>query len=255
MDQQASNAAVSSERTVSVKLTSRNYLFWRTQLVPFLSGQGLFGFVDGTYPCPSVAPAVAVSPGATVVESVVPDPSVARAAWLQQDQAVLSKLISSLSKEVMHHAVGRTTSRQVWTAIERALGSTTRARILRLLGQLQNLRQGTESVADYLGRAQVIVEDLALGGRHVSLDDKNLYVFRGLRSEYRPLAATLTTGEPVSLTELADFLVAHEFICADDGAVGGPSGPAAMAVQRGGRSGGRNGRGGRGRGQRGRGRG
>ncbi|XP_019189404.1 PREDICTED: uncharacterized protein LOC109183797 [Ipomoea nil] len=267
MDQQASNAAVSSERTisvpgvtaptanlslsathhfVSVKLTSRNYLFWRTQLVPFLNGEGLLGFVDGTYPCPSVAPVIAVSPDATVVESAGPDPSVARAAWLQQDQAVLSMLISSLSEEVMHHAVGRSTSRQVWLAIERALGSTTRARILRLLGQLQSLQQGTKSVADYLGRALVIVDDLALAGHHVSLDDQNLYVFRGLRSEYRPLAATLTTGESVSLTELADFLVAHEFICANDGAVGGSSGPAVMVVQRGGRSGGRNSRGGRG---------
>ncbi|XP_019159683.1 PREDICTED: uncharacterized protein LOC109156286 [Ipomoea nil] len=238
---QASNAAASSERTisvpgvspptttlslsaahhfVSVKLTSRNYLFLRTQLVSFLSGQGLLGFVDGTYPCPVAVLAVASSPDAAVVDSVVPDPSLACAAWLQQDQAVLSMLISSLSEEVMHHAVGRS-----------------------------NSRQGSESIADYLGRAQVIVEDLALAGRSVPLDDQNLYVFRGLRPEYRPLAATLATGDPVSLTEIADFLVAHEFIYADASAAGGLPGPAAMAVHRGGHNGGRNGQnGGRGRG-------
>lgn len=35
-----------------IKLTTRNFLFWRTHLVPFLRGQNLLGFVDGLIPCP-----------------------------------------------------------------------------------------------------------------------------------------------------------------------------------------------------------
>nr|GMC64405.1 chromatin target of PRMT1 protein-like [Ipomoea batatas] len=42
----------SAHHFVSLKLSSRNYLLWRMQMVPFLSGQGLLGFVDGTLPCP-----------------------------------------------------------------------------------------------------------------------------------------------------------------------------------------------------------
>nr|GMC96087.1 eukaryotic translation initiation factor 3 subunit F-like [Ipomoea batatas] len=46
------------------------------------------------------------------------------------------------------------------------------------LGQLQGLRQGCESVADFLGRAQVLVEDLALASRPITLDDHKLYIFK-----------------------------------------------------------------------------
>ena len=38
---------------VTVKLTKDNYLLWKTQIVPYLRGQRLFGFVDGTISCPS----------------------------------------------------------------------------------------------------------------------------------------------------------------------------------------------------------
>lgn len=87
----------------------------------------------------------------------------------------------------MHLAIGQSTSRQLWLAIKRSLGSSTRARTLWLLGELQGLRQGGQSISDYLNRAQILVEDLALADRPVSLDDQNLYVFRGLRAVIRPL--------------------------------------------------------------------
>nr|GMC82660.1 uncharacterized protein LOC109150755 [Ipomoea batatas] len=38
---------------VSIKLTSTNFLFWKAQLILFLRGQNLYGFVDGTHPCPT----------------------------------------------------------------------------------------------------------------------------------------------------------------------------------------------------------
>ncbi|XP_019167837.1 PREDICTED: protein argonaute 2-like [Ipomoea nil] len=103
----------------------------------------------------------------------------------------------------------------------------------------------------------MLVEDLALAGRPVTLDDQNLYVFRGLRPELRPLGAPLTRGAPVTLTELSDYLVSQEFICADDGGA-----LVAMAARRGrggrgagGQSRGNSDSGGGGRGRHGRGRG
>jgi len=38
---------------VTIKLTKDNYLFWKTQIVPYLRGQRLFGFVDGIISSPS----------------------------------------------------------------------------------------------------------------------------------------------------------------------------------------------------------
>ncbi|XP_019191799.1 PREDICTED: uncharacterized protein LOC109186294 [Ipomoea nil] len=127
-----------------------------------------------------------------------------------------------MTEEVMYLAVGRNTSRDVWQSITAALGSSTRARCLNLLGQFQALRQGNSSPAEYLGRAQLLVEDLALAGRPVSLDEQNLFVFRGLRPEFRAMAASLTvSGNPITIPQLSDFLQAQEFILADDFSVPG----------------------------------
>ncbi|XP_019191193.1 PREDICTED: uncharacterized protein LOC109185693 [Ipomoea nil] len=220
----------SARHFVSLKLTIHNYLFWRTQMLPFLEGQGLIGFVDGTLAC---------STGAAPVESTAESSGAAASGasasaseqWRRQDKVILSLLISSLSDEMMHMAVGRSTPRALWLAIEQELGSATRSRALRLLGELQALSQGESSVSDYLGRARMLVEDLALAGRPITLDVQNIYVFRGLRPELRPLIAPLTRGSPVTLSEHSDYLTSQEWICAAGG--GGVGSPAVMAVNRG----------------------
>ncbi|XP_019167818.1 PREDICTED: uncharacterized protein LOC109163524 [Ipomoea nil] len=206
------NSLSSAHHFVSLKLTSHNYLFSRTQMLPFLEGQGLLGFIDGSLQYPVTAPASAIDAAASTADSLkAASELVARqVAWRRQDKAILSLLIPSLSEETMRFAVGRSTSRQLWLTIEQSLASSSRSRALRLFGELQALRQGDSSIAYYIGRAQLLVDDLALAGRDVTLDDQNLYVFHGLRSEFRPLVATLARGAAVPLAEVADFLVSQE---------------------------------------------
>ncbi|XP_019179611.1 PREDICTED: uncharacterized protein LOC109174834 [Ipomoea nil] len=237
-----SNPLSSAHHFVLIKLTSRNYLFWRTQLVSFLKGQELLGYVDGEIECPPAT--IASSPsgksasGVATTTGQVPNP--AYRSWVKQDQSILSLLVSSMSDEVLHLAVGRNTAKEVWDSITAALGSSTCARCLNLLGQFQSLRQGNSSPADYIGQTQLLVEALALVGRPLSLDEQNLWVFRGLRPEFRSMAASLTVnGNPVSLPQLADFLQAQEFIYSDElpiANVGGAAGggpPAALYAGRG----------------------
>ena len=37
---------------VTIKLTHDNYLLWKAQIVPYLHGQHLFGFLDASRPAP-----------------------------------------------------------------------------------------------------------------------------------------------------------------------------------------------------------
>ncbi|XP_019188357.1 PREDICTED: uncharacterized protein LOC109182662 [Ipomoea nil] len=200
-----SGSLSSAHHFVLLKLTSRNYLFWRTQMLPFLEGQGLLEFIDGSTPFLTASPALAST--ADSAPKVVSDLPTWQLAWRRQDKVILSMLISSLSEETLRFTVGKGTSRQLWQVIEQTLGSFTRSRALLLLGELQGLRQGDSSISDYLGRAQMLIDELALAGRHVELDDQNLYVFRGLRPDFQPLVATLARGAPVPLPGVADFLV------------------------------------------------
>ncbi|XP_019153469.1 PREDICTED: uncharacterized protein LOC109149931 [Ipomoea nil] len=176
------NSLPSAHHFVSLKLTHTNYLYWRTQIIPFLRGQRLLGFIDGSRPCPS--PVIDTSTGEAAIDTASVTPNPAYEAWLEQDTSILSLLISSISEEVMYLTLGQTRSRGVWLAAETALGSSSQVRCLNLMGQFQALRQGDMSMPEYLGRAQHLVEDLALAGRPMTLSEQNLYVFRGLRPEF-----------------------------------------------------------------------
>ena len=61
---------------VTIKLTRENYLLWEAQIVPYLRGQHLFGFLDGSRPAPS----------SYLDGSSPPEPNPAHQAWFIQDQ-------------------------------------------------------------------------------------------------------------------------------------------------------------------------
>lgn len=80
-----------------LKLTTRNYLFWRTQLVPFLRGQGLIGYIDGELPYPPATITTVATTGSSDGTAATKTPNPAHAVWVQQDQSILSLIISLLS--------------------------------------------------------------------------------------------------------------------------------------------------------------
>jgi hypothetical protein len=105
----ASSVAIVSlshtHQVIYLKLTNTNYLYWRMQMKPYFLGQGVFGFVDGSNSCPF--------PHILVVDGVSLQVSQHFLLWKQQDQLILSALLSSLSMEVLHLVVDCPTSRSV----------------------------------------------------------------------------------------------------------------------------------------------
>jgi hypothetical protein len=170
------------------------------QMLPYLLGQGVFGFVDGSNTCPS--PHVLVGDGT----SLQVNPLFLH--WKQQDQFILSALLSSLSMEVLHLVVGCQSSCSAWHTLEQALASTSNSRIMQ--GSLQDLRQGDESVTQFMQKAKALFNELAADGQPVSLEDFNLYMFRGLRGEFKYLVTSLITKvEPLSYVDLHSHASPH----------------------------------------------
>ena len=194
-----------THQVISLKLTNTNYLYWRMQMKPYLLGQGVFGFVDGSNSCPSSHTIAADGLSLQVSQSFLH--------WKQQDQLILSALLSSLSMEVLHLVVDCTTSCAVWHTLEQALASTSNSRIMQLHGSLQDLRQGDDSVTQFLQKAKTLFDELAAAGRPISLTDFNLYVFRGLRGEFKDLVTSLITrADPLPYADLLSHLLTHEFV-------------------------------------------
>jgi len=113
------------------------------QMKPYLIGQGVFHFIDGLVPCP-LSHVSDSSDGS----SLAINPSFLR--WKQQDQLILSALLSYLSMDVLHLAVDCHTSSCVWCTLEKTLASSSNSRIIQLHGSFQDFRQGDASVTTYM---------------------------------------------------------------------------------------------------------
>jgi len=197
---------VNTHQVVSLKLTNINYLYWRMQMKPYLFGQGVFHFVDGSVPCPP-SHIFDSSAGSSSIIS----PSFL--CWKQHDQLILSALLSSLSVDVLHLVVDCSTSQCVWRTLEKALASPSNSRIMQLHGSFQDLRQGDSSVSLYMQPAKSLFDELAAVGRPMSFEDFNLYVFRGLRGEFKDLVTSLITkAKPLSYADLHSHLLTHGFL-------------------------------------------
>jgi hypothetical protein len=66
--------------------------------------------------------------------------------------------------EVLHLVVGYQSSFSAWCTLERALASTSNSRIMQLHSSLQDLRQGDESVTQFMQKAKVLFDEVVTAG-------------------------------------------------------------------------------------------
>ena len=158
---------------VTIKLSSSNYLLWKSQLLPLLESQELIGHVDGTLEPP---PRFALANSQT--------PNIKPLAWKQTDQRLLSLLLSSLTEEAMVEVVGLTTSREVWIALENTFCHRSKAREIRLKDDLQLKKRSTRTVSEYARAFKAICDQLHAIGRAIDGTDKVHWFLRGLGSEF-----------------------------------------------------------------------
>jgi len=174
-------------------------------MAPYLLGQGVSVFVDGSYSCPTLYIATNDTTAPVINPSFL--------SWKQQDQLIMSALLSSLSIEILHLVVDCDTSHSIWQTLEKSFASPSPSRIMQLHGSFQDLHQGDDSVSVYLQRAKVLFDELAAANRPLSLEDFNLYVSQGLRSDFKNLVTSLSTrADPLSYSDLHSHLLTHEYL-------------------------------------------
>jgi hypothetical protein len=84
---------------------------------------------------------------------------------------------------------------------------------MQLHGSFHDLRQGDASVAMYMQQVKTLFDELTATSRLISLEDFNLYVFHGLRGEFKDLVTILATkAELLSYADLHSHLLTHEFL-------------------------------------------
>jgi hypothetical protein len=171
---------------VTIKLSSSNYLLWKSQLLPLLESQSLLGHVDGTLVLP---------PPFDPPTSQTPNPK--HLAWKATDQRLLSLLLSSLTEEAMAEAIGLSTSREVWTALENTFSHRSKAREICLKDDLQLMKRGTRPVIAYTRAFKALCDQLHAIDRPVDGTNKVHWFLRGLGPDFSSFSTAQMAQTPL----------------------------------------------------------
>ncbi|KAG6588985.1 Retrovirus-related Pol polyprotein from transposon RE1, partial [Cucurbita argyrosperma subsp. sororia] len=177
---------------ISIKLDSTNYVLWKFQLTTLLKAHKLFGFIDGTQPCP------------------ISNPSYDD--WFAKDQALMTVINATLSPEALAYVVGSTTSKQVWNVLAKLYSSSSRSNVVNLKSDLQTIsKKSDESIDAYIKRIKEIKDKLANVSTVVNDEDLLIYALNGLPTEYNTFRTSMRTrSTPVTFEELHVLLKAEE---------------------------------------------
>jgi len=188
---------------ISEKLTQDNYILWQFLMVPFLEGQNLFGYVDGTTPRP---PQLLPNPTSGLL---VANPSYH--SWYHQDGMIFSAIISTLSVETLPHVIGLTTSREVWLTLETLFSTQSQSPIMQLKQQVSNMKKGSQTISAYFQKAQGFSHLLAAVGKPIEASELVTHILAGLGAEYDPVVTSVTTRQDsISLNDLYGFMLSYE---------------------------------------------
>ena len=142
---------------------------------PFLVTNNLFGYIDGTIPCPSKhLPSTTTSTDPKITTDPTNNPNYP--IWISNDTHVRMLIISTISEASFWHVLGET-SRDLWFALERAYAPHITSREYTLKTQLLNIQmKGDETTEAYLNCAQEYADALTAIGEPVK--DRSRYACR-----------------------------------------------------------------------------
>lgn len=181
-----------------VKLTSSNFLLWKTQFLPMVRGCSLGHHIDGSAVIPD-----------QVLTGDQPNP--AYHVWLRQDQLVLSWIVASVSEGILPQLVGAETAHKAWSKLVAAYASGSKPQIRELKIQLHTLRRDNASIETYVQHAKGIADKLAALQHPVTDDDLVEFIVAGLGPTYRPFTRSLESRqEDISFDALYGLLLNEE---------------------------------------------
>lgn len=163
------------------------------------------GFIDGSTP----APPQHVTSSTAANAELVPNPAYDR--WYDQDQQVLSGLLSSMTEEILQDVVSATTSQEAWDTLQRMFSSATRARAVQIRIELATTKKRDLSASNYFRKVKGLASELAAAGAPLRDDEVIAYLLVGLGSDYDPFVTSITTkSEALILDDVYAHLMSFE---------------------------------------------
>ena len=185
----------------SIKLTSTNYLSWKTQIESILIGYDLHKFIDGSFPSP---------PATTTINNVV-SPNPAYQTWLRQDKLLFGALVGTISTNLVPLITQSPTSHDAWKTLANTYARPSRGHIKQLKENLKSISKGSQSVTDYMQAIKTKADELATLGKPLDHEDLIEKVLDGLEDTYQSVIDAVNSRDtPITFDELHEKLIHKE---------------------------------------------
>ncbi|KAJ0647385.1 putative transcription factor interactor and regulator CCHC(Zn) family [Helianthus annuus] len=187
----------------SLKLTSTNYLSWKTQLDAILQGLDLYKFVDGSH----------LAPKPTVNTDGSTKPHADYNAWYRQDRLLFGAIVGSLSAEIVPLITNAKTSLDACKILASTYASPSRGHIKQLQHRLKkSVKTPDQSITNFMQTIKILVDELAILGKPMDPEDVTDTILQGLDSKaYKPVIESVHARDnPISFHELHEKLINHE---------------------------------------------
>ncbi|KAJ4966240.1 hypothetical protein NE237_018089 [Protea cynaroides] len=127
---------------IPIKLSSTNYMLWKSLFEPILHGHKLMHLIDGSTPFP--------------ITSDSP--------FYEKDQMLLSWINAILSESALPYIVGVSSAKAAWDLLKTRYASATPAHVMSLKRQLSRIKKGSQSMIDYIQQFKIISDQLVACG-------------------------------------------------------------------------------------------
>ncbi|GMI63710.1 hypothetical protein like AT1G34070 [Hibiscus trionum] len=185
----------------SIKLTSTNYLSWKTQIESILIGYDLYNFIDGSHP----------SPSQTITANNTTSYNPAYQTWLRHDKLLFGELVSTIPTNLVPLITQTTTSHDAWRTLANTYARPSRGHIKQLKENLKNITKGPQSITDYIQAIKIKADELASLGKPLDHEDLIEKVLEGLDDTYQSVIDAVNSRDtPITFDELHEKLIHKE---------------------------------------------
>jgi hypothetical protein len=190
---------------VTIKLTKKNYLLWRAQLLPYLRSINLMGYLDGSTLAQAKQVALSIAAGTELISNP------AYTAWYNQDQQLISGLLSTMAEDVLRDVSHAASSKEAWDILKGMFSTSTQAHMVQIRVELTTTKELDLSVANYFTKIKNLAAEMAVAEAPLSDDEVLSYLLAGIPSNYDSFVTSITTkNEALSLEEVYAHLMAYE---------------------------------------------
>lgn len=191
-----------STKKISVLLDDDTFLLWKQQVLLAVKAHKLQRFLDIQQTLP---------PQFISDESGGQHENPEFERFEQQDSALASWLLSSISQAVLPHLIGMDTSAKIWNAVVTLFGSKTTSKLMFYRRNLHSQRKGDLNMKEFLMKIKSCCDNLASCGEVISEREHVTAILNGLPPEYESVISIVTASQvPYTVQGVVSMLLDAE---------------------------------------------